>query len=234
MRLLLFLLLLLLIPAAHAQSDIGELVFRNILQVNDYPGSPFTGVVINDLVMFFFIPTVFIIVIIYTLVGRLTDDKKIKLLMGIAFYLFIIFGGYFRIFMLLAGPYFLFLIIILGIVFFFLGHFGLGRGHALGGGSGAGGHGLSGTSQSDEDLLHELDLYEDEYKRVKRELDSAMKRVDSNPKMGIAMQQSLGAQQEELARIRTKIMQLQIDAARISPRGRAATRARVLREKFKF
>ena len=107
---------------------IGALIFREILGMSQYPGSPFSGQIINDLVMFLFIPTVFIIVVVYTLVGRLTDSTRIKLLLSITFYLFIIFGGYYSMFALLAGPYFLFLLIIMGIVFFFFGHFGLRRG----------------------------------------------------------------------------------------------------------
>lgn len=117
-----------------AQRDIGELIFRDILKMNTYPGSPFTGNIINDIVMFLFIPTVFIIVIIYTLAGRLTDNTKIDLLLSVAFYLFIVFGGYYSIFALLAGPYFLFLLIVMGLFYFFLGHFGLRRAGTGGGG----------------------------------------------------------------------------------------------------
>ena len=116
---------------AFAQTDIGSLIFRDILKMSSYPGSPFSGNIINDLVMFLFIPTVFIIVIIYTLAGRLTDNTKIDLLLSVAFYLFIVFGGYYSIFALLAGPYFLFMLIIMGLFMFFLGHFGLRRGGLL-------------------------------------------------------------------------------------------------------
>ena len=116
-----------------ATLDIGTIIFVELLGMGQYyPGSPFTGQIINDLVMFLLVPTVFIILVVYTLVGRLTDNTKIKLLLSITLYLFIIFGGYYPMFALLAGPYFIFLIIIIGLLFFFLGHFGLRRG---GGGS---------------------------------------------------------------------------------------------------
>ena len=128
---------------AFAQTDIGSLIFRDILKMSSYPGSPFSGNIINDLVMFLFIPTVFIIVIIYTLAGRLTDNTKIDLLLSVAFYLFIVFGGYYSIFALLAGPYFLFMLIIMGLFMFFLGHFGLRR---AGGGGGQRAQGMPGRA----------------------------------------------------------------------------------------
>lgn len=126
--------------------DIGELLFRDILRMTEYPGAPFTGNIINDLVMMLFIPSVFIIIVIYTLVGRLTPHPKLNLLMSLAFYAFIVFGGYFRIFALLAGPYFLFLLIIMGLLFFFLGHFGLRRGGPMPAGGAGGGGGMAGSA----------------------------------------------------------------------------------------
>ncbi len=111
-----------------ALEDIGILLFVDILKMTEYPGSPFTGNIINDLVMFLLVPTIFIIVVIYTLVGRLTPNGKIKLLLSVGIFLFIVFGGYYPMFAYLAGPYFLFLIIFLGLIMFFFGHFGLRRG----------------------------------------------------------------------------------------------------------
>ncbi len=141
MRFLLLLFFLLLPGVVFAQKDVGELIFRDIFKMADYPGAPFTGNIINDLVMFLFIPTVFIIVIITVLVLRLgLPSEKLAVLLGIAFYMFIVFGGYYSMFALLAGPYFLFLIVIMGIFVFFLGHFGIARsggpmpGRAAGGG----------------------------------------------------------------------------------------------------
>ncbi len=145
--------------------DIGTLLFVEILGMTQYPGSPFSGQIINDLVMFLFIPTVFIIVVIYTLVGRLTDSSKIKLLLSIAFYLFIVFGGYYSMFALLAGPYFLFLLIVMGLVFFFFGHFGLRRGSETSGGGGGSGRTSMATgavaeshAQAAADMLNSIEV----------------------------------------------------------------------------
>lgn len=120
---------------AASSSDIGEILFRDILKMTEYPGAPFSGSIVNDLVMFLFIPTAFMIVVVYVLVGRFTPHHSLNLLMSLAFYAFIIFGGYYRIFALLAGPYFLFLLVFFGIILFFLGHFGLRRGGAPAGGA---------------------------------------------------------------------------------------------------
>jgi hypothetical protein len=124
-------------------SDIGALLFKEILQMSAYPGAPFTGNIVQDLVMFFFIPTVFIIVIVYSLVGRIGMNNKISLLLGVAFYLFIVFSPYglYTMFAYLAGPYFLFMLIIMGLIYFVLGHFsrkggGGGSGASAGGGGG--------------------------------------------------------------------------------------------------
>ncbi len=165
MRALFTLVLLSILPsvafaAVFNQDDIGSLIFRDFLKMTDYPGAPFSGNIVNDLVMFLFIPTVFIIVVVYTLAGRLTDTPKINLLISIAFYAFIVFGGYYRIFALLAGPYFLFMLIFLGLFMFLIGHFGLRR---AGGGMttrAAGGGGMSGSAvglaQGETDLTLQL------------------------------------------------------------------------------
>jgi len=118
--------------------DIGYWIFVEFLRMSQYPGSPFTGEIIRDLVMFFFIPTVFIILIIYMLLGRMMPVKaypKMRLLVGVAIYLFVIFGGYYSVFAYLAGPYFIFLIFIMGILYYFMEHFRRrsGGAHAYGG-----------------------------------------------------------------------------------------------------
>lgn len=108
-------------------ADIGQLIFADILGMTIYPGSPFTGNLVRDLIMFLFIPSVFIIVFVIVLLGRLAVGAltgKIRLLLGIALYLFIIAGGYYSVFALLAGPYFIFLIFILGLLYFIPSHFG--------------------------------------------------------------------------------------------------------------
>ncbi len=108
-----------------ALEDIGQLLFVDILKMSQYPGSPFTGNIFNDLVMFFFIPTVFIILVVYMMVARVLPAQYIGLrfLLGIAAYMFIIVGGYYSLFAYLAGPYFLFLILFMGLLFYFTRHF---------------------------------------------------------------------------------------------------------------
>src|SRR3989338_4996903 len=117
-----------------AFEDIGYTLFVEILGMTQYPGQPFTGVIVRDLIMFLLIPSIFIILVLYMTVGRVVAvaNAKVRLLVGVGAYLFIIAGGYYRAFALLAGPYFVFLIFLMGILFFFLEHFRKGGG---GGGS---------------------------------------------------------------------------------------------------
>lgn len=143
------LILILLTSIAYAQRfdgdlDIGRILFVDILGMGDlYPnGAPFTGKIINDLVMVFLIPSAFLIFISYTVAGRLTDNTKIDLMLSILFYLFVVFGGLFKVFALLSGPTFLILIFIMGLIAFYLGLIGIGK---RGGGArlgGAGGQGM--------------------------------------------------------------------------------------------
>ncbi len=134
-----------------AVNDIGYLIFVQLLQMTEYPGSPFTGEIARDLIMFLLVPSVFILLVVYMMVGRVLPPgatyNKLRVLLGVTTYLFIIAGGYYRTFALLAGPYFIFLIFVLGILFFFIEHFGR-RGHALRSSYSGNGHsaGYSSTS----------------------------------------------------------------------------------------
>ncbi|MFH1631347.1 MAG: hypothetical protein ABIA21_03990 [Candidatus Aenigmatarchaeota archaeon] len=105
--------------------DIGHLIFVQILRVADYPGAPFTGNIISDLVLYLFLPLVFTILIIYMLLARMFPEgyKGIKLLMGIAIFLFAVFSGYFGIIIYITGPYFTFLLFGVGILTFLGMHF---------------------------------------------------------------------------------------------------------------
>ncbi|MBI4162145.1 MAG: hypothetical protein HY513_00550 [Candidatus Aenigmarchaeota archaeon] len=112
-------------------ADIGAFIFIDLLGMTMYPGYPFTGNIIRDAIQFLFIPSVFIILVIYMLVGRLAvPGHKIRVMLAVAVYLFIISGGYYKAFALLAGPYFIFLIFILGLLYFIPAHFGIGGAHA--------------------------------------------------------------------------------------------------------
>ncbi len=111
--------------------DIGSLLFVDILKMtSEYPGSPFTGNIVTDLVMYFFLPTIFILMVIIMLVGRIFPPglKNLRVLLGIGVYLYIIVGGYFQFFALLAPIYFMFLIFVVGILYFILEHFRGGGG----------------------------------------------------------------------------------------------------------
>lgn len=107
--------------------DIGHILFVEILKMTTYPGSPFTGNIIYDIVMFFFVPSIFLILVIWTISTRLLAGapKNLFLLMGIGLYVFVIFNGMYAMFAYLVGPYFYFLIIIYGLLFYFIGHFGV-------------------------------------------------------------------------------------------------------------
>ena len=124
--------------------DIGEMIFVDLLQMSQYPGSPFTGNLYRDLIMFLIVPTIFIIMVLYIMSGRIIPDRKFRVMLGVGAYLFIIAGGYYSFFALLSGPYFIFLIFILGVLGYLARHFrgggggpysrGEGGGHSKGGG----------------------------------------------------------------------------------------------------
>lgn len=104
--------------------DIGDILFREILKVSAYPGAPFTGNIINDIVLYFFIPTVLLIMVVFVLLGRIAVQQKgLRLLLGVAIYLFVVFSGYFSVFILLGTAYFFLLVFIIGIIYFIPSHF---------------------------------------------------------------------------------------------------------------
>jgi len=117
-------------------ADIGQTLFVELLGMTQYPGQPFTGNIYRDIIMFLIVPTIFIIMVLYIMSGRVIPDKKFRVMLGVGAYLFIIAGGYYSFFALLAGPYFIFLIFILGVLGYFAGHFRRGGGGYSGGGGG--------------------------------------------------------------------------------------------------
>ena len=124
--------------------DIGTSLFVELLGMTAYPGSPFTGNIYRDLIMFFIVPTIFIIMVLYIMSGRIIPNRNFRIMLGVGAYLFIIAGGYYSFFALLAGPYFIFLIFILGVLGYLGSHFrshGGGGPYSRGGGySGGGGY----------------------------------------------------------------------------------------------
>ncbi|MFA4819797.1 MAG: hypothetical protein WC613_02440 [Candidatus Aenigmatarchaeota archaeon] len=128
--------------------DIGTSLFVELLGMTQYPGSPFTGNIFRDLIMFFIVPTIFIIMVLYIMSGRIIPNRNFRVMLGVGAYLFIIAGGYYSFFALLAGPYFIFLIFILGVLGYLGSHF---RPH---GGGGGGGYSRSRYAQAEEGERH--------------------------------------------------------------------------------
>lgn len=119
--------------------DIGISLFVDLLGMTQYPGQPFTGNIYRDLIMFLIVPTIFIIMVLYIMSGRIIPNRNFRLMIGVGAYLFILAGGYYSFFALLSGPYFIFLIFILGVLGYLGSHF---RTHGGGGGYSRG-HGHS-------------------------------------------------------------------------------------------
>lgn len=169
------------IAFAQDFDDIGSLLFRDILQMNEYPGAPFTGNIGNDLIMFLLVPSVFIILVVYMLLGRLFwhtgGQGKLRVLVGITIYLFIIAGGYYSAFARLAGPYFLVLIFIYGLLYFFFGHFSIreGGGYSAGGGGySRGGGSLVGANMANANDIGKLKMMKDRIEKQIHKLEDKM------------------------------------------------------------
>ena len=182
-----------------ALEEIGQILFIEILKMQEYPGSPFTGNIFNDLVMFFFIPTVFIILVVYLMVARVLppDYKSLRFLLGIAAYMFIIVGGYYSVFAYLAGPYFMFLIFIMGLLFYFTRHFQRGP---------PGGQGGTQTmmSRGADNRVQDLINLEIEKEELGNEIKEARKLA--NPQNVPQMQQRLAEVSKEIRIIKPGVM----------------------------
>ena len=108
-----------------AELDIGRILFVEILKMTEYPGGIFSNhTIMENLVLYFLVPTVFIIIFLYVTVGRFFPHQKIRLVLSITIYLFIIVSGFYAGFAYFAGPYVIFLIVIGGILFLY-SHFGM-------------------------------------------------------------------------------------------------------------
>lgn len=120
--------------------EFAQLFFGEFLRC-DWCLAHQTGNVMEDLVMLFLLPTIILILFVYVLLKDLkilSGSKVMKLLIGLAVYLFVIFGGYYSMFAELAKTYFIILIFILGILYFVVGHFIAGPPKEGGGGGGQG------------------------------------------------------------------------------------------------
>ena len=183
-----------------ALEEIGQILFSEILKMQEYPGSPFTGNIFNDLVMFFFIPTVFIILVVYMMVARVlpVGYKGFRFLLGIAAYMFIIVGGYYSVFAYLAGPYFMFLIFVMGLLFYFTRHF------QRTGGPGGGGGPSSMMTQGVDDRVQALVNAEIEAEELNTQIKEA--KHLANPQNVPQMQQRLAEVNAQIRRIKPNVM----------------------------
>ena len=173
-----------------AFEDIGYTIFAEVLGMQMYPGSPFTGEIVKDLILFLFVPSVFIIMFKVVLLGRIvaSEYRNLRLLVGIAIYMFIIASGYYAAFALIAGPYFVFLIFILGAIYFIPGHFGI---------RGGGGGEKSSKLGHARGITHgqRVSYLEDELKRLESELVEA-RRTGSKEEASFLRQQIEGLREE--------------------------------------
>ncbi len=115
-------------------ADLGTIIFVDLLGMTQYPGQPFTGNIYRDLIMFLIVPTIFIITVLYIMTGRVLPNARMRILIGVGGYMFILAGGYYSFFALLSGPYFVFLIFIVGVLGYLMRHFRTGGGYSSGGG----------------------------------------------------------------------------------------------------
>jgi hypothetical protein len=172
--------------------DIGHILFIDILKMAQYPGSPFSGNIIYDIVMFFFVPSIFLILVIWTISSRLLAGapSKLFLLMGIGLYVFVIFNGMYAMFAYLVGPYFYFLIIIYGLFFYFVGHFGVVTSPRElveipgGGGRGMPAHALA---QSNSHIVQEAVQTLLQIKKLEKQIEHMEKQKDPEGRIGASL-----------------------------------------------
>ena len=212
--------------------DIGTIIFAELLGMN-YPGSVFSGQIINDLVMFLFIPTVFIIVVVYTLVGRLSDNPRIKMLLGIAFFLFIVFGGYYPMFALLAGPYFLFLLILMGILVFFFSHF-----KRRGGGGGTVSmpvHAMpASAAAAPETTAGEMIFQYEQLSRNLKDAEDTLRRLEIDSRTNIALDRSVAVQREAVMNLKKEVNRLELEIRKMHYGHGVESRLKELQRRYRI
>lgn len=192
-----------------AIEDIGFLLFHQILGMTEYPGSPFTGNIINDLIMFLLVPSTFIIMMLYMMVGRFfasAANPRMRMLIGITAYLFIIAGGYYSIFARIAGPYFFLLILVMGLLYFLLGHIGIGR---AGGGGAMPGGAVASTSSTH---AHYEDMSMTQLRNLKEDKERLLKQINKHINQAISSKEQSRLEELRLtaARLSTEIEEIKI------------------------
>jgi len=184
---------LLLSGIAFAQTDIGSILFRDVLQVDVYPGSPFSGNIINDLVMYFFIPLALMIGFVWVIMDDLPflrDSGRMKILFTLVFILFIVFSPY-RLFsaFVQGAPVYIIFVIFIGFFWFIGRHF---RGPAGGRGRRDPAHlAVDHMSKRERSLLslpilnpRERKTLQDDIKKLDRRIEHLNKKFDIMVKNG--------------------------------------------------
>lgn len=176
--------------------DFMEILFRDILRMTQYPGAPFTGDILQDLVNFFLFPTIFIILFIYVTLGVLftKPQAKFRLLVGITLYLVIIVNGWYSAFAIF-GQFYIVLLILLGIFYFILAHFGI----RIGGGGGK----VPGT---ETEAPRTLKLMKSRREKIEEELEVLEAKLAAAKQKGDA--EEAGRLQEEIIKKREELNRL--------------------------
>lgn len=168
-----------------AVGDIGYMLFVELLGMTQYPGAPFTANIIKDLILFLFIPAVFILIVVYLGTSRIisTEHAKMRLLLSIAAFLFILVSGYYPVFAYIAGVYFIFFIFIIVLLFFFVSHFKKSAASTNGGAMPADGGkkmrnmlGIGTLNPSDRDyMLQEEKKITERIRKLDKDINNALK-----------------------------------------------------------
>ncbi len=210
-----------------ADFDIGTLLFRDILRVTfTSSGNP-----INDLVMYFFIPTVFMILFVVIITGKLPylqNSPKMRLLFAIAVYLYIIFGGYFQFFVSLSGPVLMILIFFLGILFFIGGHFG-GKKNSTGSTTQkSADYAAFATSRTDGEILHQYELLSQNYATALREYEELKRDSKDNP----ALDRLLAVQKETMSSTKNELIKIEVEIQKMKLGGGFENNLRQIKHRY--
>jgi len=206
------LLLFLLSAVSFAQpfgiNDIEKTFYKDILQIYQYPGAPFSGNPFTDIIMIFFIPTGFLVILVYTIAGRFYENPKLRLLLSVMFFLFAVAGGAFGYFVSLASAY-LWLLFFIGGILFIFGHFGKrGGGHAAQP-AGLPGSALGGTTSldatlEDAQIIRRYDQLLNALKTEKDALAGIKQEAKENP--GVDLSRLLGEKEVTVRMINQDLM----------------------------
>ncbi|MCX6818371.1 MAG: hypothetical protein NT129_00010 [Candidatus Aenigmarchaeota archaeon] len=211
-----------------ADFDIGTLLFRDILRVTfTSSGNP-----INDLVMYFFIPTVFMILFVVIITSKLPylqNSSKMRLLFAIAVYLYIIFGGYFQFFVSLSGPVLMILIFFLGILFFIGGHFGGGKKNSSGSkAQNSGDYAAFATGRTEGEILHQYELLSQNYANASREYEELKRDSKDNP----ALDRLLAVQKETMSSTKNELIKIEVEIQKMKLGGGFENNLRQIKHRY--